>query len=239
MTMIRLYKRPNNQCKLLEQVTLRKIIFFSFFFSPDARFITFHKEGSVGIRLTGGNFVGIFVTAVQPGSPASLQGLQPGDKILKVNDMDMAGVTREEAVLFLLSLQDRIELIVQFCKEEYDNIVASQKGDSFYIKTHFHYENPAKGEMTFRSGDIFHVIDTLYNGVVGCWQVYRIGRNNQEVQKGIIPNKARAEELATAQFNATKKEMSANESRGSFFRRRRSSNRRSKSLGKVSFYYKC
>ena len=165
--------------------------------------------------------------------------------------MDMTGVTREEAILFLLSLQDRIELIVQFCKEEYDNIVASQKGDSFYIKTHFHYENPAKGEMSFKSGDIFHVIDTLYNGVVGCWQVFRIGnpvftfytvvcneleclgRSNQEVQKGIIPNKARAEELATAQFNATKKEMSANESRGNFFRRRRSSNRRSKSLGKV------
>ncbi|XP_044758711.1 tight junction protein ZO-1 isoform X3 [Coccinella septempunctata] len=199
---------------------------------PDARFITFHKEGSVGIRLTGGNAVGIFVTAVQPGSPASLQGLQPGDKILKVNDMDMTGVTREEAVLFLLSLQDRIELIVQFCKEEYDNIVASQKGDSFYIKTHYHYDDPAKGEMSFRSGDIFHVIDTLYNGVVGCWQVFKIGRNNQEVQKGIIPNKSRAEELATAQFNATKKEMSTNESRGSFFKRRRSSNRRSKSLGK-------
>lgn len=91
--------------------------------------------------------------------------------------MDMNGVTREEAVLFLLSLQDRIELIVQFCKEEYDSIVASQKGDSFYIKTHFHYDNPAKGEMAFRSGDIFHVIDTLYNGVVGCWQVFKIGKN--------------------------------------------------------------
>lgn len=46
--------------------------------------MAFQKEGSVGIRLTGGNHVGIFVTAVQPGSPASLQGLQPGDKILKV-----------------------------------------------------------------------------------------------------------------------------------------------------------
>ncbi len=119
------------------------------YFRPEARFITFLKEGSVGIRLTGGNFVGIFVTAVQPGSPASLQGLQPGDKILKVNDMDMTGVTREEAVLFLLSLQDRIELIVQYCKEEYDNIVASQKGDSFYVKTHFYYESTAKGEMVF------------------------------------------------------------------------------------------
>lgn len=43
----------------------------------------------MGIRLTGGNEVGIFVTAVQPGSPASLQGLQPGDKILKVSGKDI------------------------------------------------------------------------------------------------------------------------------------------------------
>ncbi|KAJ8688528.1 hypothetical protein QAD02_024323 [Eretmocerus hayati] len=199
---------------------------------PDPRFITFQKEGSVGVRLTGGNETGVFVTAVQPGSPASLQGLQPGDKILKVNDMDMKGVTREEAVLFLLSLQEQIDLIVQHRRQEYEQIIASGKGDSFHIKTHFHYENPEKGEMSFRSGDVFHVVDTLHNGVVGAWQVFRIGRNNQEVQKGIIPNEARAEELATAQFNATKKELSANESRGSFFRRRRGSHRRSKSLGR-------
>nr|CAD7440587.1 unnamed protein product [Timema bartmani] len=199
---------------------------------PDPRFITFQKEGSVGIRLTGGNEVGIFVTAVQPGSPASLQGLQPGDKILKVNDMDMKCVTREEAVLFLLSLQDQIDLIVQHRKDEYEQIVASQRGDSFHIKAHFNYDQPNKGEMSFRKGDVFHVVDTLHNGVVGSWQVFRIGRNNQEVQKGIIPNKSRAEELATAQFNATKKEMSTSESRGSFFRRRRGSHRRSKSLGR-------
>ncbi|XP_018354103.1 PREDICTED: tight junction protein ZO-1 [Trachymyrmex septentrionalis] len=199
---------------------------------PDPRFITFQKEGSVGVRLSGGNETGVFVTAVQAGSPASLQGLQPGDKILKINDMDMKEVTREEAVLFLLSLQEQIDLIVQHRRQEYDQIVASGRGDSFHIKTHFHYEQPQKGEMSFRSGDVFHVVDTLHNGVVGSWQVFRIGRNNQEVQKGIIPNKARAEELATAQFNATKKEMSANESRGSFFRRRRNSHRRSKSLGR-------
>ena len=53
---------------------------------PDPRFISFKKEGSVGIRLTGGNDVGIFVTAVQPGSPAAQQGLQPGDKIIKVRN---------------------------------------------------------------------------------------------------------------------------------------------------------
>jgi hypothetical protein len=29
--------------------------------------------------------------------------------------------------------------------------------------------------MSFRKGDVFHVVDTLHNGVVGSWQVYRIG----------------------------------------------------------------
>ena len=77
---------------------------FIFFFNCrlEPRFISFQKEGSVGIRVTGGNEVGIYVTAVQPGSPAALEGLVPGDRILKVNDMEMNGVTREEAVLFLL-----------------------------------------------------------------------------------------------------------------------------------------
>lgn len=46
----------------------------------------------------------------------------------------MKGVTREEAVLFLLSLQDQIDLIVQYRKDEYEQIVASQRGDSFHIK---------------------------------------------------------------------------------------------------------
>lgn len=58
---------------------------FFFITRPDPRFITFQKEGSVGVRLGGGNETGVFVTAVQTGCPASLQGLQPGDKILKVN----------------------------------------------------------------------------------------------------------------------------------------------------------
>lgn len=203
--------------------------------SAEPRFISFQKEGSVGIRLTGGNEAGIFVTAVQPGSPASLQGLTPGDKILKVNDMSMEGVTREEAVLFLLSLQDRIDLIVQHCKEEYDETVANQRGDSFHIKTHFHCDNPSKGEMSFKAGDCFRVTDTLHNGVVGSWQVQKIGRGHQEMQRGVIPNKSRAEEMATAQFNATKKEMNASESRGNFFRRKRSTHRRSKSLSRENW----
>ena len=91
----------------------------------------------MGIRLTGGNDVGIFVTAVQPGSPAAQQGLQPGDKIIKVNDMDMTGVTREEAVLFLLSLNDQIDLIAQYRREEYDQIVQVERVERYMARCRF------------------------------------------------------------------------------------------------------
>nr|QRF78316.1 ZO1 [Euperipatoides kanangrensis] len=198
-------------------------------YRPDPRYISFKKEGSVGIRLCGGNEAGIFVAAVQPGSPAALQGLTPGDKLLKVNNKDMRCVTREDAVLFLLGLQDQIDLMVQHRQEEYDRVVTGQTGDSFYIRSHFNYEHPNKGEMTLRSGDIFLVKDTLHNGVVGAWQVVRIGRNNQETQKGTIPNMIRAQELAKTQ-HANGSTTPTKESRGSFFKRR--SARRTKSLNK-------
>ena len=90
--------------------------------------------------------------------------------------MDMNGVTREEAVLFLLSLQDQIDLIAQYRKDEYDQIVQLQRGDSFYIKAHFNYDQTEKGEMSFKKSDVFHVVDTLHNGVVGSWQAFRMGR---------------------------------------------------------------
>ena len=48
--------------------------------------------------------------------------------------MDLKGVTREEAVLLLLSLQDQIQLIVQHRRDEYEHVVANQRGDSFHIK---------------------------------------------------------------------------------------------------------
>ena len=95
--------------------------------------------------------------------------------------------------------------------------------------------------MPFGKSEVFHVVDTLHNGVVGSWQALRVnpGNKDNKIHRGVVPNKARAEELATKQFNQAKKEQSANEQNknSSIFRRRRDKNgrqRRSKSLGKVN-----
>lgn len=46
--------------------------------------VNFQKGDSVGLRLAGGNDVGIFIAGVQEGSPAEEEGLNVGDQILKV-----------------------------------------------------------------------------------------------------------------------------------------------------------
>lgn len=53
-------------------------------YSSDLNTVSFVKEGSVGLRLVGGNDVGIFVGGVQPNSPAYDQGMKEGDQIMKV-----------------------------------------------------------------------------------------------------------------------------------------------------------
>ena len=46
----------------------------------------------------------------------------------------MKGVSREEAVMLLLSLQDQVNLVAQYSKSEYDVIMQHQREDSFYIR---------------------------------------------------------------------------------------------------------
>uniref|UniRef100_S4RW48 Tight junction protein 1a n=1 Tax=Petromyzon marinus TaxID=7757 RepID=S4RW48_PETMA len=167
----------------------------------EMKLVKFRKGESVGLRLAGGNDVGIFVAGVQEGSPASTQGLEEGDQLLKVNNVDFQNIIREEAVLFLLELPkgEEVSILAQRKKDVYRRVVESDVGDSFYIRTHFGYEKETPYGLSFTRGEVFRVVDTLYNGKLGSWLAIRIGRNHQEVERGIIPNKNRAEQLANLQ----------------------------------------
>lgn len=48
------------------------------------KLVKFKKGDSVGLRLAGGNDVGIFVAGVLEDSPAAKEGLEEGDQILRV-----------------------------------------------------------------------------------------------------------------------------------------------------------
>ncbi|XP_072289376.1 tight junction protein 2-like isoform X1 [Eucyclogobius newberryi] len=170
-------------------------------YGPSTIMVTFQKGDSVGLRLAGGNDVGIFIAGVQEGSPAEEEGLRIGDRILKVNHVDFQGVVREEAVLFLLEIPkgDLVTILAQSKPDVYNDILVSGRGDSFFIRTHFRYEKESPQCLAFSRGELFKVMDTLYDGKLGNWLAIRVGKDMQLLEKGIIPNKSRAEQMASVQ----------------------------------------
>ncbi|XP_010001724.1 PREDICTED: tight junction protein ZO-3 [Chaetura pelagica] len=168
-------------------------------YSAAARTVRFVKAQSVGLRLAGGNDVGIFVSSVQEGSPADSQDVREGDQILQVNDTRLQNLTREEAVEYLMNLPpgEDITLWTQSKQDIYRKMISSNVGDSFYIRTHFDFEKDTPSGLSFTRGDVFHVLDTMYRGRLGNWLAVRMGRDLKEQDRGIIPNRRRAEQIAS------------------------------------------
>ncbi|XP_069734028.1 tight junction protein ZO-3 [Phaenicophaeus curvirostris] len=168
-------------------------------YSADSRIVSFVKGKNIGLRLAGGNDVGIFVSSVQEGSPADSQGVREGDQILQVNDTSFQNLTREEAVEYLMSLPpgEDITLWIQSKQDIYRKMISSNVGDSFYIRTHFDFEKDTPSGLSFVRGNVFHVLDTMYRGKLGNWLAVRMGRDLQEQDKGVIPNRSRAEQIAS------------------------------------------
>uniref|UniRef100_A0A8C1WGP1 Tight junction protein 3 n=1 Tax=Cyprinus carpio TaxID=7962 RepID=A0A8C1WGP1_CYPCA len=171
----------------------------------DQNHVSFVKEGSVGLRLVGGNDVGIFVGGVQPNSPAQMQGMKEGDQILEVNGVDFNHFTREEAAMYLMNIHagelkwvtnNISELISALDILVYKKILKSSLGDSFYIRTHFDHVAESSVGLSFTRGEVFRVVDTMHRGKLGTWLAVRMGNDLHELDKGTIPNQTKAETLA-------------------------------------------
>uniref|UniRef100_A0A915MIG8 PDZ domain-containing protein n=1 Tax=Meloidogyne javanica TaxID=6303 RepID=A0A915MIG8_MELJA len=166
------------------------------------RTVSFQKGPSgLGIRVIGGNQVGIFISAVQEQSPADLHGIRVGDRIHAVNSVSIAGLTREEAFDILLSLGEQSSLAVEHAPEEFAQVKAGKFGDSFYVRSHFTYNrSTSRGaasqqpgtqqpiELSIRAGDIFHVTDTLFGGSLGYWQATKLSFSSRKLFGGSSNN---------------------------------------------------
>ncbi|CAB1318582.1 unnamed protein product [Coregonus sp. 'balchen'] len=139
------------------KVPLRPSVEDQDIYGPNTGMVRFQKGDSVGLRLAGGNDVGIFIAGVQEDSPAEQEGLRTGDQIMKVNNMDFRGMVREDAVLYLLEIPkgDDVTILAQSKPDVYKDILASGRGDSFFIRTHFEYEKEVPQSLPFSRGEIF------------------------------------------------------------------------------------
>ncbi|GCC30406.1 hypothetical protein chiPu_0008857 [Chiloscyllium punctatum] len=191
-------------------------------YSPDMKVARFVKDASVGLQLAGGNDVGIFVSRVLDESPAAKQGIQKGDQILQVNNVNFQNLTREEAVLLMLDIPkgELVEIKAQRKEGIYQKMINSNVGDSFYVRTHFDHEVEGTQELSFRRGEVFRVVDTMHKGKLGAWYAMRIGRDFKEQDKGTIPSKNRAEQIAKAEITQKASSSSSSGARAEFWKMR-------------------
>lgn len=176
----------------------------------EIRTVVFTRENSIGVRLAGGNRVGIFICDVQYNSRAERAGLRQADKILRVNGVDYSQLTREEAVKHILNLSNLIEMVVVNARDEYESRALDPiGGDSFFVRTHFNYGSSDNTQLSFKINDVLHVTDTLHNGVIGQWVATRLNTksflssgedqtNFEEEMRGTVPNHENAEQLISA-----------------------------------------
>lgn len=84
-------------------------------YEEEPRYVTLHmdKSKNLGIKLFGGNKVGIFVHDVHPGSPSDDAGIRKGDQILEYNGVDLRCVTAEQAANEISKLTDTVSMLVQ------------------------------------------------------------------------------------------------------------------------------
>lgn len=72
------------------------------------------KSGDLGVRLVGGNAVGIFIHSVERDSAAYKASLRCADQILEYNDVDLRQATAEQAAYELAKPAEKVSILVQY-----------------------------------------------------------------------------------------------------------------------------
>ncbi|TRY80421.1 hypothetical protein TCAL_04803 [Tigriopus californicus] len=132
------------------------------------------KSGDLGVRLVGGNAVGIFIHSVERDSAAHLVGLRSAEQILEYNGVNLRQATAEQAAYELAKPAEKVSLFVQYNPDKY-NLVKDQPGDSYYVRAMFDRIvdiNTDPSQLAFRKDDILFIDNTMYNGVPGNWSAW-------------------------------------------------------------------
>ncbi|KAH8333891.1 hypothetical protein KR059_004409 [Drosophila kikkawai] len=211
--------------------------------SETLRYVTLHmdKSKNLGIKLFGGNKVGIYVHDVAPGSPSDHAGIRKGDQILEYNGVDLSAVTAEQAANEISKLTDTVTMLVQNKLHTLKQI-KDEPGDSFYIRVGFDRIGELnEDDLRFVKDEVLYVDNTVFNGTFGLWRAWKLDAMGHRKECGIIPSQMKVEEelrsgevvdcdTGTARRGSTS-------ARRSFFRRKknqRSSSRDSTEIASFS-----
>ncbi|XP_025411720.1 disks large 1 tumor suppressor protein-like isoform X3 [Sipha flava] len=177
------------------------------------------SEEGLGFNIVGGeDKEGIFISYIAPGSPADQNGiLEPGDRILSVNAIDMLNATHDDAAIALKGDGPIVTIVAQQRPEEYHKLQIklaelkeqimkkammssntlpkpSQKLQLF-VRALFDYDPnrddglPSRG-ISFTYGSILHILNANDDE---WWQAKKLVPAGEEDRIGIVPSKKRWE----------------------------------------------
>uniref|UniRef100_A0A1I8PVL2 Disks large homolog 5 n=1 Tax=Stomoxys calcitrans TaxID=35570 RepID=A0A1I8PVL2_STOCA len=213
-------------------------------YEEEPRYVTLHmdKSKNPGIKLFGGNKVGIFVHDVHAGSPSDHAGVRKGDQILEYNGVDLRCVTAEQAANEISKLTDTVTMLVQNKLKKLKQI-KDKSGDSFYIRVGFDRTGDLnEGDLRFVKDEVLYVDNTVFNGTFGLWRAWKLDSKGYRKECGIIPSQMKVEEeIRTAEVveceGGSTARRGSTSTRRSFFRRKkhqRSSSRDSTEIASFS-----
>ncbi|XP_050549103.1 disks large homolog 1-like isoform X2 [Daktulosphaira vitifoliae] len=177
------------------------------------------SEEGLGFNIVGGeDKEGIFISYIAPGSPADQNGiLEPGDRILSVNAIDMVNATHDEAAIALKGDGPIVTIVAQPRPEEYhllqiklavlkeqmmkkalvtsNTLPRPSKKQQFIVRALYDYDPnrddglPGRG-ISFTYGSVLNVINANDDE---WWQAKKLLPFGEEDLIGIIPSKKRWE----------------------------------------------
>ncbi|XP_070544146.1 disks large homolog 5-like isoform X2 [Ptychodera flava] len=217
----------------------------------EPRFVFLEKpaSSSLGIRIVGGNAVGIFVSEIQSDSVANSpdgRGLKQGDQILEFNGVDLRSATAEQATIELQKPTETVSILAQTNISKFKQI-RDKPGDRFFIKTLTDRLPETEGDLNIKKDEVYFVDDTMFKDTMGLWRAWKIDTpgNKPEQICGQIPSRAALEQeiirkrsfsegLAEDELrNASSRRGSAS-ARRSFFRRKKHQRNNSKDSRELS-----
>ncbi|XP_078384398.1 uncharacterized protein LOC144666866 isoform X1 [Oculina patagonica] len=146
----------------------------------------------LGLEVSGGYRVGIYVTELQDNSVCKAAGLQVGDRLLKLNSYDLTRATLDHAtrIVRLLSTCTYLRIEAQLVSN-YKEILEDQPYDSLYVRTIHPYKAMAPDELSFTVGETLHVINTRanYDQAKQSWKwvAQRARKDGKVLEEGLVP----------------------------------------------------
>ncbi|KAL7060132.1 hypothetical protein AAHC03_010119 [Spirometra sp. Aus1] len=158
--------------------------------------------GSLGFNIVGGGGTkGIFISHIQPKSPAAIsRKIHVGDRLLVVNGVELAESSHEDAAILLKTAPNRVDLVLVFEPDDYKKLEeqfsrqnSNSSGDlnlmeprsaqsieaaGLFVRVLADFDPVSmqnevipKNALTIHSGDVLQIINTIDSG---WWQARRI-----------------------------------------------------------------